>query len=187
MSRHIVRTAGEEDFKVPAAYDKISKGFRRWCIVDGPGGSVHQEFSICELDPGGAVGAHVHTFEEQVYVLEGEVVCETGDGTYLLEPGDYGVIHVSAAHAFRNESQVRVRWAEMLAPQPRLEGDGDVYAVDPLPRVTPIKVTRATRARARSAISRRATWTQSSRPRTSWPSRPACAPRCWSTAASRSR
>jgi hypothetical protein len=61
MSRHIVRTADQEDFKLPAAYEKISQGFRRWCIVDGPGGSVHQEFSICELDPGGTVGAHVHT------------------------------------------------------------------------------------------------------------------------------
>ena len=28
----------------------------------------------------------------------------------------------------------RVRWAEMLAPQPRLEGDGDVYPVNPLPK-----------------------------------------------------
>ena len=97
-SRHIVRTVDQADFKVPKPYENISKDFRRWCIVDGPSGSVHQEFSICELDPGGTVGAHVHTFEEQIYVLEGELICETGDGTYSLEPGDYGVIHVSAVH-----------------------------------------------------------------------------------------
>ncbi|HSL25318.1 MAG TPA: cupin domain-containing protein, partial [Acidimicrobiia bacterium] len=33
-----------------------------------------------------------------------------------------------------------VRWAEMLAPQPRLEGDGDVYPVDTPPKVPPIPV-----------------------------------------------
>ena len=66
-SRHIVRTDDQEDFKIPKPFEKISKGFRRWCIVDGPNGSVHQEFSICELEPRGTIGAHVHTFEEQIY------------------------------------------------------------------------------------------------------------------------
>jgi quercetin dioxygenase-like cupin family protein len=141
QSRHIVRTAAQEDFKVPKTFEKLSNGFRRWSIVDGPGGSVHQEFSICELDPGGTIGAHVHTFEEQIYVLEGGLICETGDGTYLLESGDYGVIHVSSAHSFSNDGKTRVRWAEMLAPQPRLDGDGDIYpVVAAIPKVEPIKV-----------------------------------------------
>src|SRR5687767_9524342 len=98
-SRHIVRTADQEDFVVPKAYETLSKGFRRWCIVDGEGGSVHQEFSICELEPGGTVEAHIHTFEESIYILEGKLTCQTGDGTYSLVPGDYGVIQVSAPHA----------------------------------------------------------------------------------------
>ncbi len=153
-SRHIVRTADQEDFKLPKAFEKLSSGFRRWCIVDGPNGSVHQEFSICELNPGGTVGAHVHTFEEQIYVLEGQLICETGDGTYALEPCDYGVIHVSSAHAFRNNGKTRVRWAEMLAPQPRLDGDGDVYPVAALPKVDPIPVdARDPRSRSFGHIS----------------------------------
>jgi quercetin dioxygenase-like cupin family protein len=139
-SRHIVRTAEQADFQVPKAFESLSKGYRRWCIVDGEGGSVHQEFSICELDPGGTIDAHIHTFEESVYVFEGQLICETGDGTYCLEPGDYGVIQVSAPHAFRNDGSARVRWAEMLAPQPRLDGDGDVYPVDPLPKTDPMSV-----------------------------------------------
>lgn len=139
-SRHLVRTAAQADFQVPPAYARISQGFRRWSIVNGEAGSVHQEFSLCELDPGGSVGAHLHTFEESLYILEGQLICETGDGTYALEPGDYGVIQVSAPHAFRNAGASRVRWAEMLAPQPRLEAEGDVYPVDPLPGGTPISV-----------------------------------------------
>ena len=140
MSRHIVRTAEQEDLKVPKVFEKLSNGYRRWCIVNGENGSVHQEFSICELDPGGTIGAHIHTFEESIYILEGQLICETGDGTYALEPGDYGVIHVSSAHSFRNDGKNRARWAEMLAPQPRLDGDGDVYPVDALPKVAPITV-----------------------------------------------
>ena len=140
MSRHIVRTAEQEDFKVPKAFESLSKGYRRWCIVNGENGSVHQEFSICELDPGGTIDTHIHTFEESIYVLEGQLICETGDGTCSLEPGDYGVIHVSSPHSFRNDGNVRVRWAEMFAPQPRLDGDGDIYPVDALPKATPISV-----------------------------------------------
>jgi len=154
MSRHIVRTAEQEDFKVPQAFEKLSNGYRRWCIVNGENGSVHQEFSICELDPGGTINAHIHTFEESIYILEGQLICETGDGTYALEPGDYGVIHVSSAHSFRNDGKNRARWAEMLAPQPRLDGDGDVYPVDALPKVAPIAVdARDSRTRSFGHIS----------------------------------
>src|SRR5512143_2902429 len=133
-SRHLVRMADQEDFKVPKVFEALRKGYRRWCIVDGSNGSVHQEFSICELDPGGTVDAHVHTFEESIYILEGQLICQTGDGAYTLEPGDYGVIQVSAPHALRNAGTTRVRWAEMLAPQPRLDGVGDVYPIDTLPK-----------------------------------------------------
>jgi quercetin dioxygenase-like cupin family protein len=108
--------------------------------VNGENGSVHQEFSICELAPGGAIDPHLHTFEESLYVLEGQIVCRTGEGAYALVPGDYGVLHVSAAHSLRNESDAPVRWAEMLAPQPRQDGDGDVYPAGPLPEAAPLPV-----------------------------------------------
>jgi quercetin dioxygenase-like cupin family protein len=132
-SRHLVRTAGQADFQIPGAFARLSKGFHRWSIVNGETGSVHQEFSICELNPGGSIDAHLHTFEESIYVLEGQLICETGDGAFALEPGDYGVIQVAAPHAFRNDSAATVRWAEMLAPQPRLENSGDTFAVAELP------------------------------------------------------
>jgi quercetin dioxygenase-like cupin family protein len=139
-ARHLVRTAEQADFKVPRAFEALSKGFRRWSIVNGESGSVHQEFGICELEPGGFSSAHVHSFEESIYVLEGQLICETGDGVYAHEPGDYGVIQVAAPHALRNDGNARARWAEMLAPQPRLEGAGDVYPADGLPKVSPLPV-----------------------------------------------
>ncbi len=133
-ARHFVRTAGEANYVVPAAYAPISEGFSRWSIVNGETGSVHQEYGLCRLEPGGAVGAHIHSFEESIHVLEGELLCETGDGVFSLQPGDYGVIQVAAPHAFRNAGPGRARWAEMLAPQPRLGSDGDTFPVAPFPR-----------------------------------------------------
>jgi quercetin dioxygenase-like cupin family protein len=127
--RHLIRTADQADFKVPQAFEALSKGFRRWSIVNGETGSVHQEFGICELDPGGSVDAHIHSFEESIYILEGQLICETGDGAFILQEGDYGVIQVAAPHTLRNTSSARVRWAEMLAPQPRVGSGGDTFAV----------------------------------------------------------
>ena len=129
QERFLVRTADQADFVLPQAFEGISKGFRRWSIVNGGSGSVHQEFNICELEPGGSVDTHLHSFEESVYVLEGELICKTGDGAFALEPGDYGIIHVAAPHAFQNRSQSKVRWVEMLAPQPRQWKEGDTFAV----------------------------------------------------------
>jgi quercetin dioxygenase-like cupin family protein len=131
-SHHLVRTTAQADFVTPASYAAMSDGFRRWTIVNRESGSVHQEFNICELDPGGSVNTHIHTFEESVYVTEGQLICETPDGMYALTVGDYGVIHVAAPHAFRNTGSSRVRWVEMLTPQPRADGDGDVIPVAPL-------------------------------------------------------
>ncbi|MEX2161956.1 MAG: cupin domain-containing protein [Anaerolineales bacterium] len=134
QERFLVRTASQADFVFPPAFEGISKGFRRWSVVNGESGSVHQEFNICELEPGGSIDSHLHSFEESIYVLEGELICETEDGVFALNNGDYGVIHVAARHAFRNRSGATVRWVEMLAPQPRLWKEGDTYAQPPFAR-----------------------------------------------------
>jgi quercetin dioxygenase-like cupin family protein len=155
-SRHLIRTAEQAVYEISTAFANMSEGFRRWSVVNGENGSVHQEFNLCELAPGGSINAHVHSFEESIYVLEGELVVETGDGAYILEEGNYGVIQVAAPHAFRNSGSVTTRWAEMLAPQPRLEGTGDTYAVAPLALTSePIRVdARDPRTRSFGKITR---------------------------------
>ncbi len=149
-SRHLVRTADQAVFEVPSVFVTLSKGFRRWSVVNGETGSVHQEFSICELDPGGWIDAHVHSFEESIYILEGQLISETGDGAFALAEGDYGVIPVAAPHAFRNTGSERTRWAEMLAPQPRVGSSGDTFAVAPLSPATHPQPVDARDPRTRS-------------------------------------
>ncbi len=129
----------EATYTVPDRFASLSKGFRRWTIVD-EASSVHQDFGVCELEPGGTIDAHIHSFEEAFYVISGEVVCRTGEGAFRLREGDYGMVPVGSPHAWRNESSETVRWAEMLAPQARIGSDGDTWRVGDLPDVPVIDI-----------------------------------------------
>ena len=46
-------------------------------MLVGPGqGATHTELAVGALVPGGWIARHVHSFEEALYVLEGELVLE---------------------------------------------------------------------------------------------------------------
>jgi quercetin dioxygenase-like cupin family protein len=129
---HLVRRAGEADLAVPPGWSGHSEGFRRWSVVDEAAGAVHTGFGICELEPGGSVAAHVHSFEESLHVLEGELLLTWAGGTVRLRQGDYGLLPVGVPHALRGAGAAAARWADMLAPQPRARLGGDTYFVPPL-------------------------------------------------------
>lgn len=125
---HFVLRADEGRFATPSVLAGHHEGWRRRTIVGADAGAVHTGFGIMELDAGGHIGWHVHSYEESFFLLEGEVVCETEDGAHLLRPGDYGVVHVGTPHTWRNTGDEPARWAEMAAPQPRPDGS-DTFAV----------------------------------------------------------
>jgi quercetin dioxygenase-like cupin family protein len=76
-------------------------------------------FRVARLEAGGRVDAHVHSFEESIYVIDGSLTIDTTEGSYALSTGDYGLIPVGVTHAFRNTSGGNVEFAEMKAPLPR--------------------------------------------------------------------
>ena len=127
MSRHVVRRASE------ASFVEAAPGFRRWAIVDeSVPGAVHTGFGICELDPGGTLAGHVHSFEQSMFVLFGSAIVDLPGGSVLLREGDYGVVPAGVPHAWRNPGDEPARWADMQAPQPRERHDGDTLPV-PVP------------------------------------------------------
>jgi quercetin dioxygenase-like cupin family protein len=130
--RYVVRRAAEARFAVPA-WAGAGVGFSRWSIVDETGPAVHTGFGVCALEPGGTAPAHVHSYEECVFVLAGEVLLDTPDGSHQLRAGDYGLVPVGVPHAWRNEDTVTARWADMLAPQPRSRHAEDTHLVPALP------------------------------------------------------
>lgn len=149
-SRHIVARASEADYALPEVYRDRSDGFGRWSIVDeSHSGAIHTGFGVCRLEGRGTIAAHVHSFEESIYVLEGELVCETPAGAVLLAPGDYGLVPVGVEHSWRNPGSAPVRWAEMLAPQPRHRHGEDTYFVPAFETGEPVEVdVRDPRTRA---------------------------------------
>lgn len=147
--RHLVRTGSDAAWGVPAALEGHVDGFRRWTIVDEPAGAVSTGFGIGEMDPGGSIDWHVHSYEESLFVLDGEVVLSTTEAAVLLVPGDYALVPLGQAHALANRSSGPARWATMSAPQPRPDHGGDTYFVPALPERDPVPVdVRDPRTRA---------------------------------------
>jgi quercetin dioxygenase-like cupin family protein len=128
-AKHVVRKRTDATYDVPSLYEPHVEGFRRWVVVDEAAGSVHTGFALGEMEAGGYIDPHVHSFEESLYVVEGEVVWRAPGTAVVLRTGDYGVVPVGVPHALRNESTTTVRWAAMSAPVPRREHDGDTYFV----------------------------------------------------------
>jgi quercetin dioxygenase-like cupin family protein len=135
----MVRRGGEMDLVAPVSSNAV--GLRRWSVVDEETpGAVHTTFSIAELAPGGQIPSHVHSFEDSLFVLEGEVVLDTADGAFLLGAGDYGVSAIGAPHALRNVSDAPARWATMFAPQQRARTGSDTYQAPALPTRDPASI-----------------------------------------------
>ena len=138
-ARYLVARAGQADPVVPGPFVAHSDGFRRWAVVD-EAAAVHTGFGVCTLEPGGHLDAHVHSFEESLFVLEGSLHLDTAEGSVRLGPGDYGLVPVGLAHAARNPGPGVARWADMCAPQPRARFDDDTFFVPPLPTAEPVGV-----------------------------------------------
>lgn len=139
-AHHLVRRAAEAEYVAPGGWAASASGYRRWTVVDEPAGAVHTGFGVGALEPGGRVPAHVHSFEESVYVLSGTGVLDTSEGSFQLGPGDYALLPTGVPHAWRNLGDVDVRWAEMQGPVPRARYDGDTVLVPALAVTEPVPI-----------------------------------------------
>jgi mannose-6-phosphate isomerase-like protein (cupin superfamily) len=131
---YLVRPAGELELVAPSTgWASEATGYRRGMAVGEDDHAVHTGFMISELDPGGDIPWHVHSFEESFYVVAGTPVIDTAEGSFRVSEGEYGVVPIAMPHRWRNLSQQAVRWAEMQAPAPRAAYQDDTFVV-PGPR-----------------------------------------------------
>jgi quercetin dioxygenase-like cupin family protein len=117
---HIFRQIDDSLFAIPTAYRGHAAGFRRADLIGRNEGSVHMGFFISELEPGGTIDAHIHSYEKGLFVLEGEVELNRDGKIFVLGPHDCALVPIGTAHAFRNRGKTRVRWVEKCAPRPKL-------------------------------------------------------------------
>ncbi|MET9908972.1 cupin domain-containing protein [Streptomyces sp. NPDC006476] len=135
MTRHLVRRAA--DLPTPL-FDRLDH--RRTTLVGEEDGSVHTGFGLNELRPGGRVRAHVHSYEESFHLLDGTVILDLPEGSYLLQEGDYGLLPTGVPHAWRGAGDTVAHWADMLAPVPRARYGYDTQTVPELPARDPVRV-----------------------------------------------
>lgn len=126
----MVRPAGEIELVAPTTgWASSATGYRRAIAVSEDDHAVHTGFLIAELDPGGWIPWHVHSYEESYYVVTGTGVVDTAEGSFRLREGGYGVVPVGMPHRLRNDSELAVRWAEMQAPMPRSAYQDDTFLI----------------------------------------------------------
>jgi quercetin dioxygenase-like cupin family protein len=120
---HHVTRFEEGKLATPLGYASHSSGYRRASHIDRAVGAVHTGLGTCELGPEGAIDAHVHSYEELVYVVEGRPCLTLEGATVQLEPDECVFIGVGATHEWHNQERERARWIDLQSPQARSEPD----------------------------------------------------------------
>ena len=118
---HYFGLASQRTVVVPAGYDRHSHGYRQAVLVGAAHGATHSHLTLNELEPGGDLGMHMHSFEEGAYLLEGEALVGLDDETLRLRPGDFFVAKAGTLHGWRALGSA-ARWLQLSMPQPKLSG-----------------------------------------------------------------
>jgi quercetin dioxygenase-like cupin family protein len=109
------------DDPVPAG--PTSSGLARLQIVGPAQGAVHTDLAVGALRPGGWLAPHVHSFEEALYVLDGELLLDLDRHVHRLVSGDFALMPTGLRHALGNSGDGVVRWLSLNSPQ-RMPADG---------------------------------------------------------------
>ena len=91
-------------------------GLARQVLVGAAQGAVHTELAIGGFEPGGWLQHHVHSFEEALYVLDGELLLELDGKVHRLVKGDYALMPIGTWHALGNGGAEQVRWLSVNTP-----------------------------------------------------------------------
>ena len=101
----------------PGPSSATSSRLARLSIVGPAQGAIHTDLAAVGIQPGGWLAPHVHSFEETLYVLEGEVLLQIGADVHRLVSGDYALMATGIRHALGNTSDEPVRLLSLSSPQ----------------------------------------------------------------------
>jgi len=110
------------DYPYPSSAD--THGLARSILVGAPEGAIHTELVLSQLAPGGWLNHHIHSYEESLFVLSGELLADIDGQARRLQPGDFGLHPLGVTHAVANIGTQPARWLSVNTPQ-RLDPDGD--------------------------------------------------------------
>jgi quercetin dioxygenase-like cupin family protein len=101
----------------PAPPSATASGLARQRLIGPDQGAVHTEIAVGSLEPGGWIAPHVHSFEEVLYVLEGEILLDLGGTVHRLATADYALIPTGMRHSLGNSHRDRIRFLSLNSPQ----------------------------------------------------------------------
>ena len=101
----------------PLPVSATSSGLSRRVVVGSDQGALHTDLAAVALAPGGWLAPHVHSFEEALYVIEGELLLDLGGRTHHLRGGDYALMPTAIRHALGNTSDRPARFLSLNSPQ----------------------------------------------------------------------
>ncbi len=97
----------------------FAAGLHRIRIAGPDQGAVHLDLYAGALDPGGWLAPHVHSYEEALYVLEGELLVRVDAQVHRLARGDFVLFPIGMRHGLGNAGHAQARWLSLNSPQKR--------------------------------------------------------------------
>ena len=110
--------------EAPTPPTATSSGLSRRRLVGPQHGAVHTDLAAVALRPAGWLAPHVHSFEEALYILEGELLLDLGGRTHRLVGGDFALIPTALRHSLGNSAATDVRFLSLASPQRLDPGSG---------------------------------------------------------------
>ncbi|MBA3877184.1 MAG: cupin domain-containing protein [Anaerolinea sp.] len=116
----------------PGPDSPTASGLARRVLIGPQQGAAHTELAVGAFAPGGWLARHVHSFEEALYILEGDLVIEIDQQVHRLVAGDFAIIPIGTLHTLASDAGVR--WLGVNTP-PRRPSDAPVpdtvFAAEP--------------------------------------------------------
>lgn len=103
----------------PAPAGATASGLARRVLVGPDQGATHTELAAGALASGGWIARHVHSFEEALYLLDGELILELDQRVHRLVAGDYAVIPIGTHHTLATAPTESARWLSVNTPPRR--------------------------------------------------------------------
>jgi quercetin dioxygenase-like cupin family protein len=100
----------------PVPDGPTSSGLSRQRLIGPAQGAVHTDLAVGALAPGGWLAPHVHSYEEALYILDGELLLQHGEAVRHLVAGDFALMPVGLRHALGNTFDGHVRWLTLNSP-----------------------------------------------------------------------
>src|SRR3954449_6618527 len=128
----------------PAPASATSSGLARLRMVGPEQGTVHTDLAGIGLQPRGWLAPHVHSFEEALYVLTGELLVDLGGRVHRLVGGDFALIPTGLRHALGNSATEPTTFLSLTSPQRQEPSSGrrdtwfePAHDLDPMDAVAP--------------------------------------------------